>query len=273
MKLILIYFFFAINCGAAVDLQKANYLYLKEDQEFANSSFSLLSKRKYSSRTLFKGVFGFGWCSLFDLKVTHRNGKVLLKNCSKEFVLNRYKEGEFIEISPMKFANFTSDGRLKTILDSTGQNFTLQYNAFGLLVGVIDSKNDFLKITFDSVGGGIRQLKSKKHTINFDYDRNKLISVSNEIGGTENYQYDDFDNLTSIEFPDGAIEEISYNMLSDQVRKVKRRDGCREEYIFTPFANAKNMRVEATLHCGRNFSRTLVREYLYDKKIFNDVWH
>lgn len=66
---------FSAKSWALVDIKNANYSEAATDLKLAGSGFDLRIKRSYNSRTLFSGIFGFGWCSEFEtsLQLTPQN--------------------------------------------------------------------------------------------------------------------------------------------------------------------------------------------------------
>ncbi|MDC0980315.1 DUF6531 domain-containing protein [Bdellovibrionales bacterium] len=51
---------------AVVDMRNANLVDIWNDLIAANSGYDLRVQRVYNSRTIFSGIFGFGWCSDFE---------------------------------------------------------------------------------------------------------------------------------------------------------------------------------------------------------------
>jgi len=54
---------------AVVDMKNANYADTWQDLIAPGTGFDLRVRRSYNSRTLFNGMFGFGWCSDFETSV------------------------------------------------------------------------------------------------------------------------------------------------------------------------------------------------------------
>src|ERR1700678_2766545 len=54
------------SAQALVDLKNANYSDAWVDLILPGSGYDLKVERAYNSRTLFNGMFGFGWCSEFE---------------------------------------------------------------------------------------------------------------------------------------------------------------------------------------------------------------
>ncbi|MFN9067097.1 MAG: DUF6531 domain-containing protein, partial [Bdellovibrionales bacterium] len=60
---------FSANAWAVVDMKNANFSQSWVDLEVAGSGYDMRVQRTYNSRSLFNGIFGFGWCSDFETKM------------------------------------------------------------------------------------------------------------------------------------------------------------------------------------------------------------
>lgn len=78
----LIALLFSVNAFAVVDMKNANYSNTWIDMDVPGSGYDLKIVRTYNSRSLFNGMFGFGWCSDFEtgMEVT-AEGNVKVKEC------------------------------------------------------------------------------------------------------------------------------------------------------------------------------------------------
>lgn len=76
---------------ALVDMKNANYSDYWVDFSLTGSGFDLKIDRKYSSRSLFSGIFGFGWCSTLEnhLDIT-LEGNLVLNDCDGGFNVSYY---------------------------------------------------------------------------------------------------------------------------------------------------------------------------------------
>lgn len=61
--------FFGFSAHAIVDLRNANYSNTWIDIQVDGAGYDMKVLRTYHSRTLFNGIFGFGWCSNFETKL------------------------------------------------------------------------------------------------------------------------------------------------------------------------------------------------------------
>ncbi|MNJ93525.1 tRNA nuclease WapA precursor [compost metagenome] len=73
---------FSAQAFALVDMKNANYSNTWIDMDVPGSGYDLKIVRTYNSRSLFNGMFGFGWCSDFEtsMEVT-AEGNVKVKEC------------------------------------------------------------------------------------------------------------------------------------------------------------------------------------------------
>ena len=67
---------------ALVDMNNASYSNAWIDLEVPGSGYDMKVVRAYKSRTLFNGMFGFGWCSDFETKLeTTSEGNIKISEC------------------------------------------------------------------------------------------------------------------------------------------------------------------------------------------------
>ena len=66
---VLLTFFSATKSYAIVDMNSAAYSNVWTDIAVPGTGYDLKVVRAYKSRTLFNGIFGFGWCSTFETKL------------------------------------------------------------------------------------------------------------------------------------------------------------------------------------------------------------
>lgn len=68
--------------GATVDMKNANYTESWIDIQVAGSGYALKVQRTYNSRSVFNGMFGFGWCSDFETNIEKTpEGTLKLQEC------------------------------------------------------------------------------------------------------------------------------------------------------------------------------------------------
>ncbi|WP_253715810.1 DUF6531 domain-containing protein [Bdellovibrio bacteriovorus] len=75
-------FLFSAQAFALVDMKNANYSNTWIDMDVPGSGYDLKVVRTYNSRSLFNGMFGFGWCSDFETSMeVNAEGNIKVKEC------------------------------------------------------------------------------------------------------------------------------------------------------------------------------------------------
>jgi YD repeat-containing protein len=74
--------FFSTQAYALVDMKNANYSNTWVDMDVPGTGYDLKITRTYNSRSLFNGMFGFGWCSDFETSMEiNAEGNIKVKEC------------------------------------------------------------------------------------------------------------------------------------------------------------------------------------------------
>ena len=85
MRKYIVFLFIIVFSSAghsSVDMRLANYFDSWTDLEIPGTGYNLRVTRTYNSRSLFNGMFGFGWCSAFETKFeVQADGSIKLKEC------------------------------------------------------------------------------------------------------------------------------------------------------------------------------------------------
>lgn len=75
-------FLFSAQAYALVDMKNANYSNSWVDMDVPGTGYDLKIVRTYNSRSLFNGMFGFGWCSDFETSMeVNAEGNIKVKEC------------------------------------------------------------------------------------------------------------------------------------------------------------------------------------------------
>lgn len=95
--------FFSVSASAVVDMKTANYAETWVDMIAPGSGYDLRVQRTYNSRTIYSGIFGFGWCSDFEtrLEITpESNMKVIECGAGAEIIFTPKKfDGKKVEVT------------------------------------------------------------------------------------------------------------------------------------------------------------------------------
>ena len=93
---------------ALVDMNSASYSNLWTDLEVPGSGYDLKVVRAYKSRTLFNGMFGFGWCSTFETKLeVTSEGNIKISECG---------DGQEVLFSPREIVRKDIDNTISQII-------------------------------------------------------------------------------------------------------------------------------------------------------------
>ncbi len=69
MFLLTLCLLFSLNAMALIDMKDANYVETWTDLDMGGPGYILKVERTYNSRSIYDGVFGFGWCSDFETRL------------------------------------------------------------------------------------------------------------------------------------------------------------------------------------------------------------
>jgi hypothetical protein len=204
---------------ASVNMWNGNFSHSWTDIETDIQSTHIKIARTYNSRSLYDGVFGFGWCS--TVEVTERHQKPI-----------HFNECE-LDVSTLIPPGFRllrdNDGRIEQILFQDRSIAEFKYDPTGKLI---------------RVRAGNRMEK------NYAYQDDELIEAKDGDGIGPSYRYDTLHNLTNIEYPDQTTEIMSYDDDRDLITSRQGRDGCLELYRFSSQQQTKHVTSEATRKCG-----------------------
>lgn len=203
LKIILIVLFLmvCVKAHTQVNLQEGSFNVMASD-------FQALD-RVYSSRSLFQGYFGFGWCSVLEVKKT--------KTC--DYPLNPFQKWKFRFNEKGDLTSWGKTGLENRILYQNG--IPIELTLSGLRV----------KILWDPQHNRILNLhRSPLHSIDYEYEKGNLISYSGLHPA--DFKYDTNHNLIEMVSPKQALQ-ISYNSAADTVREIKGTGSCSEQYEFS----------------------------------------
>ena len=100
--------FFSFNVSAIVDMKSANYSESWTDLIVPGVGYDLRVNRTYNSRSLFNGLFGFGWCSDYETKIdVTTEGNLRLTECGA---------GQVVNYTPRSFKADKIEDTVKTIM-------------------------------------------------------------------------------------------------------------------------------------------------------------
>lgn len=286
--------FLAPASWALVDTKNANYSQSWIDLELPGAGYDLKVQRTYNSRTLYEGIFGFGWCSNFETSLSVAAQSVTLTECGAGqetvFTMKAGKAGQegaryesnnnnldVITFTKGYFQRSLPDGSLMrfnpkgewlALFDRNG-NFIKSNYSGGLIRGIED--NNGRKLTFSYYPQG-KKIKSiiGPNGIKIDYVIKgvDLVAVTNAWKKTYTYDYDDLHNLDKITFPDKTTIKIKYDKERDWVVGFTDRENCFEDYKYelskkTP---KEHYWVNITKTCGKRIVNQSKHEFWFKSR-------
>jgi YD repeat-containing protein len=241
---------------ALVDMNSASYSNVWTDMQVQGPGYDLKIVRAYRSRTLYNGMFGFGWCSTFETKLeTTSEGNIKVSECgdgletlySPREVLKKDIENTIAQIvSKMKAdpkqKNLSSDyyKKLQTDLfddDVRRANLAREYKiaipvkegtkfmANGQEVeNVVFSKGAYIRTLadgtnqrFDSQGRLTHSYDKNANFLKYEYDKETLISVEDNSSRKLFFKYYPNKKVKQITGPNGLVSEYKYNSQEDLI--------------------------------------------------------
>lgn len=193
-----------VKAHSQVNLEKGSF-------NLNATDFGILD-RAYSSRSIYRGSFGFGWCSPLDLK-------------EKDFC------GSLDSPFPELKLRFDAKGRI-TGWNKGLQEVKIKYeSAKSTLPAQIQTEN----LTYDIVWNQERSLilrisRSPLHAIDYTYADGNLLKFSG-LRPAE-MKYDGNHNLIELVSSKAALR-IKYNELQDVVSEIRGLGPCFESFAYT----------------------------------------
>jgi YD repeat-containing protein len=250
---------------ALVDMRNANFSKTFSVWRFEKSQFTL--ETTYNSRTIYNGLFGFGWCSSLEGKldwVSQKKDQIRYTSCGagqetiwfldpaestgseRVFRSNQFQDltrllretGDgFVFDYGQNHAGgvsrqmFDPEGRLRAI-DQNNSRINLVYEG-ELLTEIREDGGEIWKVEY-SILGKIRSISTPGNKVMlFEHDpMDNLTSVVNGWGKRYNYSYDQMHDLLRIDFPDKTSEALVYDTTHDWVIQFKDREECVETYDY-----------------------------------------
>lgn len=274
ISLVLLTLIVSFSAQAVVDLKNANYSDSWTDIIAPGTGFDLRIQRTYNSRTLFNGMFGFGWCSDFETKIDITpDNTINLTECgggleivfskavkgkkstekSIDAILAAYKTQRKASASELKSlkTKITADASLRNSLakklklsGSTDKGVVYKANGKEYENIVYDGKdytrtlNDSTKQVFDKNG----------HLVGL-YDKNRNYLKINRKGETIKSVVDNNGRQLNFKFKKGRLSEItgpnktkaSYKYKGEDLAAVTNMYGNTYTYEYDKLHNLTKM--------------------------------
>lgn len=248
--------FFSYQSHALVDMNNAGYSNTWTDLEVPGSGYNMRVLRAYKSRTIFNGIFGFGWCSEFETKLeTTPEGHIKISECGdgQEIVFSAREmtkkevEGSIKQIiakmrSDKKFSANTSEywKNIEGQLYDDAELRSQYAKQFGILVpvkegtkymanakeveNVVFAKGVYTRTLpdgsmqrYDGAGRLTHMYDKNGNYLKFEYQKDLLMEVSDNNSRKLIFKYYPNKKVQRITGPNGLMTEYKYNQQEDLV--------------------------------------------------------
>lgn len=273
ISLVLLTLIVSFSAQAVVDLKNANYSDSWTDIIAPGTGFDLRIQRTYNSRTLFNGMFGFGWCSDFEttiditpdntIKLTECGGGleiVYSKSASKSSVDDSVNE----ILKAYKTQRKASNSELKALKKKIVADASLRNSLAKKLKvsgktdkGVTYKANgkEFENIVYDgksytrTLADGTKQVFDKDGYLVGLYDKNRNYLKINRKGETIKNVVDNNGRQLNFKFKKGRLHQIvgpnntkaTYKFKGEDLALVKNMYGNTYTYEYDDLHNLTKM--------------------------------
>ncbi len=243
--------FFSLNSFAIIDMKNANFSHSWTDLEALGTGYDLKVTRTYNSRSLFNGMFGFGWCSDFEtnLELT-AEGNIKLTECGagqkvfflpKEFnkkdiektataIVDKMIAQKVLEAKNAKTAKEEligdSDKRAQYAMEykvTVPIKEGMQFYANGKEVeNIVYAKQlytrnmpDGSSMRFNNQGRLTHMYDKNGNYLKFDYDKDSIKEISDNNGRKLNFKYYPNKKVKTIAGPNNLTAEYKFANVDD----------------------------------------------------------
>lgn len=238
---------FSTQSFAIVDMKNANFSNTWVDLEVPGTGYDLKITRTYNSKTLFEGMFGFGWCSDYETKLSvTAEGNLKLTECGagqevfyfpKQFGPKDVEQMVQKIVAKVKAAKKIDDNRLKQFTEDLRTDSDLRA-AFASSYKIAQGLKD-----------GTQYFANGREVENMSYAKGVFTrtlpdgsSMRFDQNGQMTHMYDKNSNFIKIEYSkDGTISQVSDNnarklsfkyFSNKKVQQIVGPSGMTAEYKF-----------------------------------------
>lgn len=243
------------NVSAAIAVNMKNGSLILQDSEILtspSSDFKWELHRTYRSRSLFKGVFGQGWCSVLDSKIEFKiKEEISLTDCSSPLPITFRLDStasKYVNIKDSQdwiqssFGHYTRyKNKIKSVrfnykgeMSSLFQNKTeieFDRDTRGLITQTHIKGQSLMKLRWHPLLSLIEKIETSKSSVLYKYSGFQLIKVyPTAFLDQKIYNYDDLDNLTERSNKKEKLV-IEYDKQEDRVLKIK--SSCIDQFYYS----------------------------------------
>lgn len=247
---------FSVKSMALVDMNNAGYTNSWVDLEVPGNGYDMRVLRAYKSRTIFNGMFGFGWCSEFETKLeTTSEGLVKISECgdgqetfysarevSKAEVDNTIKQVVTKMKADKKYAGSTKEfwANIQNQLFEDQDMRSTYARQYGLVrpvkegqklmangkevENVVLSKGIYTRTLadgsyqrFSSEGRMTHMYDKNGNFLKFEYQSNLLVQIEDNNSRKLTFKYFPNKKVQKITGPNSLVTEYKYNQQDDLI--------------------------------------------------------
>lgn len=244
------------QANAIVDMNSASYSNAWIDLEVPGTGYDLKVVRAYKSRTLFNGMFGFGWCSPFETRLeTNSEGNIKISECG---------DGQEIVYSPREIQRKDIENTINSVLakmktDPKNKNLSPDYYkklqvdlieddlrrneiaaSYGIAMpvkegtkfmangreveSVVFNKTHYTRNLpdgssqrFDLQGRLTHSYDKNSNFLKFEYDKELLVQIEDNNSRRLIFRYYPNKKVRQITGPNSLVTEYKYNSQEDLI--------------------------------------------------------
>lgn len=244
------------KANALVDMNNAGYSNTWTDLEVPGTGYDMRVLRAYKSRTIYNGLFGFGWCSEFETRLeTTPEGNLKISECgdgqeivySTRELTKKEVEGSIKQIitkmrADKKFVSNTADywKNIESQLYDDSELRSQYARQFGIIVpvkegtkymanakeveNVILSKGVYTRTLpdgsmqrYDANGRLTHMYDKNGNFLKFEYQKDLLTEVQDNNARKLVFKYFPNKKVQRITGPNGLMTEYKYNQQEDLI--------------------------------------------------------
>jgi YD repeat-containing protein len=253
---ILLLSFFTLKTFAIVDMKNANFANSWVDLEVPGSGYELKVTRTYNSKSLFDGIFGFGWCSDFEtnLQIT-AEGNLKLTECGA---------GQEVYYTPQEFGRKEIDRTIAQIIERVraakkGDDKSLKKLAEEMVTDHdLRSKFAYAYKVAQPVKEGTRFLANGREVENVVFEKGVYTRnlpdgsyMRFDKSGLLTHLYDKNGNYTKLQYEAGVLKEVADNngrkltfkhYSNKKVKTISGPNGLSADYKFNNMNDLSSVR-------------------------------
>ncbi len=244
------------NANALVDMNNAGYSNAWIDLEVPGSGYDMKVVRAYKSRTLFNGMFGFGWCSDFETKLeTTSEGNIKIAECGDGletiFSAREITRKDVDSTISQIITKMKADGKIKStssdffkklsdqLVEDDDQRGQLA-RKYGIVIpikegskfmangkeveNVVLSKEYYTRTLadgssqrFDLQGRLTHMYDKNTNFLKFEYEKDQLKEVVDNNSRKLSFKYFPNKKVKQVTGPNGLMTEYKYSVQEDLV--------------------------------------------------------